>query len=99
MSENYIQYNDAGDATAFVGRDAVSTYRVAMLASSCEMYAKFKMIPTRGVGATRLLQLASEITGKRYKKGGHMEAAADLRLTLQGLKASLEHRNQRGETI
>lgn len=51
------------------------------------MYAKFKMLPTKTVNATKLLQLASAATGKAYKRGQHANAALDVAALVETLKA------------
>lgn len=51
------------------------------------MYAKFKIIPTRSVNATKLLQLAGAATGKAYKRGEHANAALDVAALVETLKA------------
>jgi hypothetical protein len=50
------------------------------------MFAKFKMLPTRSVNATKLLQLASAATGKAYKRGEHAKAYVDVLELLQTTK-------------
>jgi lipopolysaccharide/colanic/teichoic acid biosynthesis glycosyltransferase len=72
-----IAHKDGG--MSFVGPAAVDVYRITMLASSIKMYAACGIIPTRGVGITRMLQMAGEYTRKVYKRKDMLQAAADLK--------------------
>ena len=62
----------------FTGPDGVNTYRAAVLRSSIKLHKSTGMIPTRGVTITRMFKLATEYTGKTYKRGAHDAAIADL---------------------
>jgi len=88
MTESKIVYSQGGGIT-FVGPDAVNFYRAAALASSLGLYAKCGMIPTRGVTITKMLAIASEYTGKKYKRGDAAKAEADVRIWVQTMKAAL----------
>lgn len=92
MSNDEIVYNQTGDAVGFNGRDAVDTYRYALLSSSLRMYAACGLRPTRGVGITHMLKMASSLTGKKYKRGDVLAAAADLDRWVQEMKAALPSR-------
>lgn len=56
----------------------IERFRLICLKQSLQAYVKFKMLPTRSVNATKLLQLASAATGKTYKRGEHAKAYIDL---------------------
>ena len=60
----------------------INHMRILCLAQGCEMYAEFKMIPTRGATATWMLKEAGIILGRKFKRGGHAEAALALRAML-----------------
>ena len=60
----------------------INRFRILCLAQGCEMYAKFKMIPTRGATPTWMLQEAGAILGRKFKRGTHAEAALALRALL-----------------
>jgi len=66
----------------------VDIFRAALLAQSLIGYAKCKMLPTRGVTASGMLKMASQYTGKAYKRGDYMKAAEDLKAHVEFLKAS-----------
>lgn len=66
----------------------VDIFRAAILAQSLIVYAKLKMIPTRGVGPVQMLKMASEYTGRKYKRGDYLKAAEDLKGHVEFLKAS-----------
>lgn len=78
-----------GGGTSFVGRDAVNLTRAITLKASLTLYAKTGMIPTRNVRATDLLRMASEYTGKTYKRGQHELAAADVGAWVETMKAAI----------
>jgi hypothetical protein len=75
--------------TTFAGPDAVMLFRTAALASALGLYAKCGMIPTRGVTITRMLQSASAVTGKKYKRGEALKAQADLKTWCDAMKAAI----------
>jgi hypothetical protein len=58
--------------------EQIDRFRVLCIKQGLEMYAKFKMLPTRNVNATQLLKMASAVTGKAYKRGEHAIAAQDV---------------------
>lgn len=78
----------AGD-TSFVGPDAVNLYRAITLKSALTMYAKHKMLTTRGLTATMMLSMAHEYTGHPYKRGDHQKAADDLVIWIETMKAAM----------
>jgi hypothetical protein len=77
------------NGTTFSGPDAVNLMRAITLASSLRLYAKTGLIPTRGITASVLLRIATEYTGKIYKRGQHEQAAADIRVWIDTMKAAL----------
>lgn len=89
MNDSHIEVNAQGRPTAYVGPDATNFYRARVLQSSLRLYAKTGMIPTRGVTATVLLKLAEPYTGKKYKRGQHEQAAADMDAWISTMNAAL----------
>lgn len=77
MSNSEIAYRSSG-GTSYVGPDAVNLFRAKLLAESLRMYARCGLIPTRGVTPTRMLAMATEYTGKTYKRGQYVQAADDI---------------------
>lgn len=75
--------------TMFVGSDAISLVRAITLVSALKMYAKHKMIITRGATPAYLLQLAATYTGKKYKRGQYIAAADDVQLWADTMRAAL----------
>jgi hypothetical protein len=57
--------------------------------SSLKLYAKTGMIPTRGVGITKMLAFASDITGKKYTRKQVLQAAEDVKVWADEMKAAL----------
>ena len=75
---------------------AVLGFRGLMVKSSISLYLKTGMKPTRGVGPTQMVAIASEFTGKAYKRGrkGLEQALADL----EALFAARPSLHEVGET-
>jgi hypothetical protein len=74
-------------------------YRAAVLASSLRLYVKSggRIIPTRGVGIMKMLALASQITGKPYKRTEASKAADDVSAWAKEMKAALPHVTRESE--
>ncbi len=83
--------------TTFVGTDAMNLFRAVTLVASLNFYAKTGMMTTRGLTATRMLKLASEYTGKTYKRGQYVTAAADVRVWVDTMKAAMPVTDNRKE--
>lgn len=62
MSESSIEYGKGG--TSFVGRDAVNCFQAFALAGYLDLYAKHGIRPTRSVGQSQLLAMATSYTKK-----------------------------------
>jgi len=79
MSDSYIRYSKSrGEATSYVGRDATELFRVNMIKVSIKLYMKTGMIPTRGVTISKMLKMAEQYTGRKYKKSEAAYAVEDL---------------------
>jgi hypothetical protein len=89
MNDSYIGVNSKGECSSFVGSDAVNYVRAELLASSLRLYAECKIIPTRGVTATKMLKMATGYTGKAYKRGQYLTAACDVKKWADEMKAAL----------
>ena len=86
--DSHVLVHTSGGAS-FVGRDAVNLYRAITLKGALRMYARSKMLMTRGVTPTAMLLLATEYSGKKYKRGAHAEAADDVGIWVETMKAAL----------
>lgn len=93
-NDSHISVSES--ATCFVGRDAVDLFRAVTLASALKLYANHKMIMTRGLTPARLLTLATEYTGKTYKRGEHRQAATDVQVWADTMKAALPVEHDKG---
>lgn len=62
----------------FAGRDAVNVYVAVALKHGLLLYHRTGMKPNRAWTPTAMLRKASEITGKRYKRGDYERAARDI---------------------
>ena len=69
--------------------DAIPVFGVISLRGAIKLHKACGMIPTRGMTITKMLQRAGEITGKKYKRGQHDAAIADLTVWIDAAKASL----------
>lgn len=80
-----------GQVTTYVGRDAVSVVKALTLWSAIRLYVRSggRIIPTRGVGITKMLALATQFTGKKYKRSEAAQAADDVKKWADEMKAAL----------
>lgn len=84
--QSAITYHNGG--TTFTG-DGIELYRAATLRSALKLYAACGMIPTRGFTITKMLKLATQYTGKPYKRGDAAKAAADMKDWVDAAKAAM----------
>ena len=73
-------------ATVFSGLDATLLYRAMALKQALIAYDKFKILVARNITATSMLAMATEYTGKAYKRGQQGQAALDLAEYIEGAK-------------
>lgn len=87
---SYIGVNN-GKCQSFVGSDAVNYVKAELLASSLNLYVASggRIIPTRGVGITKMLQMATSYTKKKYKRTEALKAAEDVKKWADEMKAAL----------
>lgn len=76
MQSSIVQHQHGG--TSFNGREAVNVYRITVIASALRFYAKTGMKVNRAYTPTAMLNAASEMTGKKFKRGQYLEAAVAL---------------------
>jgi hypothetical protein len=86
-NESSISVGPGG--TCFSGPDATNMFRAKMLAGSLKLYAKCGVIPTRGVTITKMLAMATQYTGKKYKRGEALKAHVDVQLWADTMLAGL----------
>lgn len=84
-----------GGGTTISGRDAVSYYRACTIQSALHLYARTGLLVTRGARISVLLRLATEYTGKAYKRTEATRAADELRAWCLTMKAALPIRDER----
>ena len=68
------------EMTTFVGEAGVSTYQAIVLKSALKLYNATGMKPNRMWTPTRMLALAGEITGQKFKRGQYLTAADALQV-------------------
>ena len=88
MQQSEIIHHKSGGIT-LAGPDAVNLYRAAMLKSGLAMYAKSKMLLTRAMTPSAMLAMATQYTGKTYKRGQYAQAAQDVDVWVQTMRAAL----------
>jgi hypothetical protein len=91
-----IDYHPGG--TTIYGPDGMKFFQAVQLAGALSLYAKTGMKPTRGVGITQMLALATTFTGKKYRRSEAMKASEDVRTWAQTMKAALP-KTENGEPI
>lgn len=90
MQPNQSRIEVGPGGTAFVGRDAVDLFRVKTLRVAINAHKRSGLIMTRGLTVTRMMQIATEITGKPYKGATKHDAAlADLDAHIAAAEASM----------
>ncbi len=85
--ESYIRVSQG--STSYVGPDATQYFRVKMLRHALMGWLKFKMIPTRGVNLTKMLKMAEEYTGNKYKRTQVQWAIEDLDVWINTMRAAM----------
>lgn len=78
-----IEYDEKGQARAFVGRGAVEVYRAAAIASGLRLYAKTGMRPNRAYTPSAMMRAARGITGRTFKARDYEGAASALSAWVQ----------------
>lgn len=63
--------------------ESMSIYRLIVLKHALVLYAKTGIRPTRSATPTAMLRMASEVTGKKYKRGQHSLAAEDVSAVIE----------------
>lgn len=87
MSENTITYDKDGNATTFVGPEAVNVFAMAVLASGLRLYAKTGMLPNRAYTPKRMMAAAlSYLGGQKFKARDYIGAADALSAKVQAEK-------------
>lgn len=89
MIDSHIEYNEKGEATAFVGEDAVSFFAAAVLVSALRMYAKCGIRANRAYTPTNMRVAATRITKKSYKRTELLKAADEVEAWAWTMKAAL----------
>ena len=87
--DSFIQHTAGG--ALFSGPDAVRLQQAITLRSAIKMYVRSggQIIPTRGMGITKMLALTGTITGKKYKRTQAEDAMRDLHIWIETMKSAL----------
>lgn len=87
-NEPSISYDAKGNAVSFNGREAVEVFRCAALMSAIGLLSK-GIKPSRGWTMKRALAMASQYSGKHYKRGEHEQAVRDLRVWKETMRSAI----------
>ena len=88
MTTSEIVHGPGG--SMYAGPDAVNLVRAVHLKAALSMYAKTKMLMTRGATPTMLLVMAREYTGKTYKGANkYHDAAEGVQVWIDTMRAAL----------
>jgi len=87
--DSFISLSPSG--TLFSGPDAIRLQQAITLRSAIKMYVRSggQIIPTRGMGITKMLALTTNITGKKYKRTQTEDAMRDLHIWIETMKSAL----------
>jgi uncharacterized metal-binding protein len=88
MSDSVITFSSGG-SVSFVGEDATNLYRVTLLKTGLNLYKKSGIILTRGLTITRMMQMASDVTKKKYKRTQIDMAIQDLQEWCEAMKCAM----------
>ena len=81
--------NGSGRVVCYVGPDATNLFRARTLKGSLTLWRRTKMIPTRGVTITKMLEMAKAYTGKAYTRKQVEQAEADIQVWIDTMTAAL----------
>jgi len=85
--DSFIQHTAGG--VLFSGPDAIRLQQAITLRSAIKLYRSCGVIPTRGMGITKMLALTTNITGKKYKRTQTEDAMRDLHIWIETMKSAL----------
>lgn len=94
MTEPKITYRKDGSLSSLQGREAVELMRVQTIISGINMNIRTggKMVLTRGATITKLLDMATGYTGKKYssrKPADKEQAVKDLTVWFNNMKSTI----------
>lgn len=69
---------EEGEGCIIYTGNAVNLVAMRTLASALRAYGKYKLRMSRHLTPTTMLKRATEVTGKKYKRGEYLRAAADV---------------------
>lgn len=88
MTEQTSSITHSNGGVMFAGAAAVDVFRAITLKSAIKMSAA-GMIPTRGFTLTKGLKMATQYTGKPYKRTQATQAIADLQAVIDSARAAI----------
>lgn len=82
LREALQESNMAEEAISIVG-DNIPKFQALVIASALELYAKTGLQAGRAYTPTKMLAMASKLTGKTFKRGEYLPAASAIRELLK----------------
>jgi hypothetical protein len=79
--------------TVYSGPDGVNLARAISVKAALRL--AMAGLTVRGTTKTGLLKIASEYTGKKYKRGAYQEAREDLQVWIENMKLALPIKDER----
>lgn len=87
-----------GGGVTFAGKDAVHLFRAISIKSALNLYAKTGMKANTAYTPTAMMRVATEYTGKTYKRGQCALAAADMQVWIDTMKAAMPVTDNTGDS-
>ena len=92
MEDSYLTLARRGkknyEISSYIGPDATHLFRARMLVMSLKMLQKnFRL--TRSATPTKMLSMAAEFTGKKYKRGEYSQAIDDVQIWVNTMECAL----------
>lgn len=78
---------------SYSGEDAIHLARAISLKAALRL--AMSGLSLRGVSKTGLLKIATEYTGKKYKRGAYEQAREDLQVWIDNMKLALPVKDER----
>ena len=92
MEDSYITVARRGkekyEISSYIGPDATHLFRARTLVMSLKMIQKGMRL-TRGATPTKMLAIATQFTGKAYKRGQYSQAIDDMQIWVNTMECAL----------
>jgi len=89
MTESYLVKDETGGISAYVGPDATRLASAKTLRGAIKLYKACRVVPFRGMTITKMLNAATGISHKKYKRGEIDNAIRDLDIWINDMIMAL----------